>query len=244
MTHQLVPTPPHREDHSPTRASGTEFDRITRDLATRQHDALLKLYFAYSMMGLWQTPAIKELDDALGEPSISKPFGKMIKHGYFATWVEGLKYTVLRLGVQVPDHWLGPACAAGIQFDRPLSRENQIALGQIVLEMYPRLIRLNPEARPDDEPSLLAVARLCIKPDGWTKTELVDQVTNAVGAWSPASFDRVRSEAGIKPPKAGGQGQQHRYSRNDLKQMIQSLESGTFRDRTRIACAWRELLRD
>jgi len=80
------------------------------------------------------------------------------------------------------------------------------------------------------------------KMDGWTRSELIAQATHDGAGCSPATFDRIRREAGIKPGKPDGRGQQRRFSHAELRRLIGTAESGTYRDGRKIAAALSELL--
>ncbi len=82
------------------------------------------------------------------------------------------------------------------------------------------------------------------QPDGWTKKTLVMQARTVRPKFAPRTFTRIRVAAELKPPSRGGVGQQHTYSRRDLRKLITALEEGTFHDNEAIASAWRELLDD
>jgi hypothetical protein len=77
------------------------------------------------------------------------------------------------------------------------------------------------------------------KPGGWTKSELVEQADT-----SGTTFDRIRKAAKLKMSKKGGEGQQRRYSRAELRLLIVAVANGPFRGREEIALSWREMLPD
>jgi len=101
--------------------------------------------------------------------------------------------------------------------------------------------------RPDDlagsEPEGSGVVP---KPDGWTRAELIDQANHnddsGSKTLSETTFDRIRDAAGIPAAKRGGAGAQRRFSVGCLRKLICATEKGTYRNRHRIAEAWRELL--
>lgn len=167
---------------------------------------------------------------------------ELLRKNEFFFWTETSKKRVLRSGLDIPDEWLTPLCTLDSSFSGLPTGEHRDELVKILQPMRARLIRLELHAQPPGVSKPEVGAATIHKPDGWTKKELVAQVTTAVQGWSGTSFDRVRKAAQIEAPEPGGRGQQHRYSRRELKQLLQALESGTFHDRNRIALAWRELL--
>lgn len=78
------------------------------------------------------------------------------------------------------------------------------------------------------------------KPDGWTQSELIRQVKERLDSFSDSTFRRIRDDAGLEVSKSGGQGQQRKYSDNDVKKLIEAAKS--FRNGSTIAAAWSDLL--
>lgn len=79
------------------------------------------------------------------------------------------------------------------------------------------------------------------KPAGWTKKELVDEAKEQT-SFSATVFDEIRKQTDVKAAEKGGKGQQRKYSKADLRKLIDAVEAGTFRYRVQIAAAWRGLL--
>ena len=77
------------------------------------------------------------------------------------------------------------------------------------------------------------------KPGGWTKKELLDETD---GLLSATGFDRIRAAAGVKPSEKGGRGAQRRYSNDELRRLIKTLETGRVRKRKELVSAWLNLL--
>lgn len=77
------------------------------------------------------------------------------------------------------------------------------------------------------------------KPDGWTRGELVAAVVEHV-QFSPRTFDRIRVDAGIPPATKDGRGAQRRFSRSDVRRLIDAAKGR--RAKKDIEKAWRELL--
>jgi hypothetical protein len=80
------------------------------------------------------------------------------------------------------------------------------------------------------------------KPDGWVKADLVSQASEALGGFSSSTFDNIRKASGVSSSKRGGVGQQRRFSRTELGQLIEAVKAGPFRNKTKIAQSWQELL--
>lgn len=85
--------------------------------------------------------------------------------------------------------------------------------------------------------------RPALKPDGWTRGELVAQAQER-SSLSATKFDSIRKAAGIEPGERGGRGQQRRFSNAELRALIQTVTANRFRNGQKIAAAWRELLGD
>ena len=79
------------------------------------------------------------------------------------------------------------------------------------------------------------------KPGGWTKKELVDEVKDRV-SFSASAFDRIRRAAKVRPSAKGGKGQNRKFSKAELRKLINAVEEGTSRKKMEIGRAWRNLL--
>jgi len=78
--------------------------------------------------------------------------------------------------------------------------------------------------------------------DGWTRSELIDQVAEAKGSFGATTFDGIRIAAGIPPAEYGGKGRSRRFGRAEVRKLIETVESGNWRQAKEIANAWRDLL--
>lgn len=94
----------------------------------------------------------------------------------------------------------------------------------------------------DSPPENPASESPCYQPDGWLKSALVRQVREALPGWANSTFDNIRKDAGLRAPPANGVGQQHRYSKADLRQLIQAAQNSNRRNSDKIVQAWSELL--
>lgn len=93
-----------------------------------------------------------------------------------------------------------------------------------------------------------------LKPDGWTRSELIDQANHddghAIETLSATTFDRIRIAAGVPSAERGGVGAQRRFSVGDLRKLVRVAETGgalkgrdwKSRNGSKIAAAWLKLL--
>lgn len=79
------------------------------------------------------------------------------------------------------------------------------------------------------------------KPGGWTRKELVEEAI-AQTHFSATVFDEIRKAAGIEPAAVGGAGTHRRFSKAQLRQLIEAVLAGKRRYKEGIVKAWRDLL--
>jgi hypothetical protein len=108
-----------------------------------QYDALYDLWQVYLHMRAWGRPEYPDLSAEAREQ-----FTELVETRALFTYVEDCKRDVLRAGVEVPDPWLNVLFAAHLTPDEPLPQAEADRLGVILAEMYPMLVRLDPDARP------------------------------------------------------------------------------------------------
>ncbi|MBL9000776.1 MAG: hypothetical protein JNK25_06530 [Phycisphaerae bacterium] len=111
----------------------------------------------------------------------------------------------------------------------------------VLLDREAKAVLSKPSSTPPFGPNEGARAPVS-KPDGWTQSELVHRVRDEIGSFSNTTFTRVRIMSGVSPSEPGGRGQQRRFSRLELNALIRSVRSGTFRDKSKIAQSWTQLL--
>lgn len=103
--------------------------------------------------------------------------------------------------------------------------------------------RINGEPAPEVKPEKTGAIGPVSKPNGWTKSEIVAQVKDACdGSFSPSKFDTIRKRAGVKKSDRGGKGQQRRFGRDELKDLKEEVEGGTYRKKDSIVASLQELL--
>lgn len=106
-----------------------------------QYDALYHLWEAYLHMRAWGSPDYETIREEAREQ-----FVELVQTGALFTYVEDCKRDVLRAGVEAPDHWLSVLCAARLVESEQLPQNDRDRLGRILDEMYPMLVRLDPDA--------------------------------------------------------------------------------------------------
>lgn len=116
--------------------------------ADGQYSALYRLWQVYLHMRAWGHPEYVEL-----EPVAREQFTELVKTGALFTYVEDCKRDVLRAGVNVPDRWFDVLCMSRLRPDQALPKADTDRIGKILDEMYPMLVRLDPDAQPSATPS-------------------------------------------------------------------------------------------
>jgi len=106
-----------------------------------QYDALYHLWETYLHMRAWGSPDYESIREEAREQ-----FVELVQTGALFTYVEDCKRDVLRAGVDAPDHWLSVLCAARLVQAEQLPESDRDRLGQILDQMYPMLVRLDPDA--------------------------------------------------------------------------------------------------
>lgn len=112
-----------------------------RPSAQNQYDALYNLWEAYLHMRAWGSPEYETIRKEAREQ-----FVELVQTGALFTYVEDCKRDVLRAGIEAPDHWLSVLCAGRLTESEPLPTSERDRLGRILDEMYPMLVRLDPDA--------------------------------------------------------------------------------------------------
>jgi len=114
-----------------------------------RYDALCALWRTYLHMRAWGLPEYDELG-----PEDKECFRRLVRDGKLFAHVEDCKRAVLAagLGDVVKDEWLNFLAASGITPTQGLSEANRNQLGHILYEMYPLLVRLDPDAAPARKP--------------------------------------------------------------------------------------------
>ncbi|MBL8764813.1 MAG: hypothetical protein JNM07_11150 [Phycisphaerae bacterium] len=116
--------------------------------AEARYSALYRLWQVYLHMRVWGHPEYPDLDGEAREQ-----FTELVRTRSLFTFVEDCKRDVLRAGLEVPDRWLKVLCMARVAGDAPLPKAEYEHLGAILDEMYPMLVRLDPDALPSVSPT-------------------------------------------------------------------------------------------
>jgi hypothetical protein len=116
-----------------------------------RYDALLALWRTYLHMRFWRLPEYEGLG-----PEDKEYFRQLVRDGRLFAHVEDCKRAALAagLGDVVKDEWLNFLSAGTITPTQGLSEADRNRLAHILDEMYPLLVRLDPDAacarRPKD----------------------------------------------------------------------------------------------
>lgn len=113
-----------------------------------RYSALYHLWQVYLHMRAWGRP---EYDDL--SPEAREQFTELVRTGSLFTFTEDCKRDVLRAGLDVPDHWLKVLCMGRVKHDAPLPTADFDQLGAILDEIYPTLVRLDPDSHPTAGPN-------------------------------------------------------------------------------------------
>ncbi len=106
-----------------------------------------------------------------------------------------------------------------------------------------RLTRDGEHQRPSDgTPDALLDRRPVHKPAGWTQTEIINQVKEICGTFSRGTFYKIREAAGIPERASGGAGAQQRYSRRDVRRLIEAVDQTSVRKKPCIRRALSDLI--
>ena len=68
---------------------------------------------------------------------------------------------------------------------------------------------------------------------GWTKQQLYESA-----GISPSTFDKIRTDSGIRPSKRGGGGQTRQYDTEDLQMLCKTVRGGRYQRKSGILNAW------
>lgn len=122
-------------------------DRLVVGVA-HKYSALYNLWEAFLHMRAWNLPDYESLDDVAREQ-----FTELVRTRALFTYVEDCKRDLVRNGVDVPDRWLAVLCAGRVIESSPLPPADRDRLGAILDEMYPMLVRLDPDSHPAAGPN-------------------------------------------------------------------------------------------
>jgi hypothetical protein len=175
--------------------------------ADGQYSALYRLWQVYLHMRAWGHPEYVDL-----EPVAREQFTELVETGALFTFVEDCKRDVLRAGVSAPDRWLDVLCMSRFHPDRVLPKADSDRIGLILDEMYPMLVRLDPDSRPSAAPSTdrrddgsgsMSDAVRCAGVSLlWVRRERPELAPDAAGGerYSKAQYDYIREHGGPSYP--------------------------------------------
>lgn len=176
------------------------------DAATR-YGALYRLWQVYLHMRAWGRPEYAEL-----AADAREQFTDLVRTGSLFTFAEDCKRDVLRAGLDVPDRWLKVLCMGRLRHDGPLPTADLDQLGAILDEMYPMLVRLDPDAHPTAGPSTDrrdghdGVMNDAVRRAGesleWVQRERPDLAPGAADKerYTRAQYDHIREHGGPSYP--------------------------------------------
>lgn len=118
-----------------------------RDSDSR-YSALYRLWQVYLHIRAWGRPEYGDLDSEAREQ-----FSELVTTGALFSYVEDCKRDVLRAGISVQDRWLDVLCMGRVSPGQALPKADADHIGKILDEMYPMLVRLDPDAQPSASPS-------------------------------------------------------------------------------------------
>jgi hypothetical protein len=175
--------------------------------ADARYCALYRLWQAYLHMRAWGCP---EYDDLA--PEAREQFTELVRTGSLFTFVEDCKRDVLRAGLDVPDHWLKILSMGRVKHDAPLPTADFDQLGAILDEMYPMLVRLDPDSHPTAGPNtdrrdgneggMTDAVRRAGASLGWVRRERPDlgPVPGSAERYNREQFEYIREHGGPSYP--------------------------------------------
>jgi hypothetical protein len=116
--------------------------------ASAAYSALYRLWQVYLHMRSWGRTELGVLDLVAREQ-----FTELVTTGVLFTYVEDCKRDVLRAGVNLPDHCLDVLCMSRVIPGQALPKADADRLGAILNDLYPLLVRMDPDAQPSTSPS-------------------------------------------------------------------------------------------
>ena len=169
--------------------------------------ALYHLWQVYLHMRAWARPEYGDLT-----PEAREQFTELVRTGSLFTFTEDCKRDVLRAGLTVPDHWLKVLCMSRVSADQPLPTADFDQLGAILDEMYPMLVRLDPDSHPTAGPNtdrrdgtnggMSDAVRRAGASLEWVRRERpdLDPATGSADRYTREQFEHIREHGGPSYP--------------------------------------------
>lgn len=175
-----------------------------------RYGSLYRLWQVYLHMRAWGHPEYDGL-----EPVAREQFTELVRTGVLFTFVEDCKRDVLRAGIDAPDHWLDVLCMGRVRPDQSLPKADSDRIGKILDEVYPMLVRLDPDARPSVAPStdrrhvgnggMSDAVRRAGASLEWVRNERPELAPDAASGerYSKEQYDHIREHGGPSYPLEG-----------------------------------------
>lgn len=172
-----------------------------------RYSSLYRLWQVYLYMRAWGRP---EYDDL--ESEAREQFTELVTTRALFTYVEDCKRDVLRVGISVPDRWLDVLCMGRVSPGQALPTVDADHIGNILDEMYPMLVRLDPDAQPSASPStdrrdagtgsMSDAVRKAGASLEWVRKEQPDLAPDAASGerYSKDQYDYIREHGGPAYP--------------------------------------------
>ena len=132
--------------------------------AKDKREALFRFFKLLLYMQAYGTEYYAELDEL--DDLTRESFDELVQNRLLFACVQFCKEDLLRVGVNVPDDWLGVSCAASIKPGKPLDEGNRKALGAVSRQVWIEIQRHDPSLDANRTPDTKTDTRKISSPQG------------------------------------------------------------------------------